>query len=89
MPAILVWGKGFEIRMTTLRKRSCYEEVLVKKAGLRRSAGQGYDFFNSRPGNGEPVTGAGLRAAIDEVLAGRDTAGPAQHGLQHRAAESA
>ena len=33
MPAILVWGKGFEIRMTSLREGSCYEEVFGKEGG--------------------------------------------------------
>ena len=32
-------------------------------------------FDDSRPGNGRPVTGADLRAAVDAVLAGRAPGG--------------
>jgi peroxiredoxin len=35
-------------------------------------------FDDSRPGTGQPVTGAELRAALDAVLSGRPVAGP-QH----------
>ena len=38
--------------------------------GARRLAYRG-QFDDSRPGNGRPVTGADLRAAVDAVLAGR------------------
>ena len=40
---------------------------------------------SSRPGNGLPVTGEDLRAALDAVLAGRRRPRPeGQHGLQHQ-----
>ena len=43
-------------------------------------------FDASRPGNGIPVTGKDLRAALDAVLAGKTTSAisSAQHGLQHQ-----
>ena len=41
----------------------------------RRLAYRG-ELDDSRPGNGKPVTGAALRAAIDAVLAGQAVAGP-------------
>ena len=33
-------------------------------------------FDDSRPGNGRPITGANLRAALEDVLAGRPVSGP-------------
>lgn len=36
---------------------------------------------DSRPGNGKPVTGADLRAAVDAVLAGREVAGEQRPSL--------
>ena len=46
-------------------------------------------FDDSRPGNGRPVTGADLRAALDAVMAGTSSSreSKAQHRLQHQVEE--
>lgn len=48
---------------------ACTPDLFLFDAGLRLAyRGQ---FDDSRPGNGRPVTGASLQAAVDAVLAGR------------------
>jgi peroxiredoxin len=50
-------------------KAACTPDIFLFDAGLRLVyRGQ---FDSSRPGNGIPVTGEDLRAAIDQVLAGK------------------
>ncbi len=53
---------------------ACTPDFFVFDAN-RRLAYRG-QFDASRPGNGKPVTGADLRAAVDAVLAGRPPAEP-------------
>jgi thiol-disulfide isomerase/thioredoxin len=51
-------------------RAACTPDLFLFDAGLRLAyRGQ---FDDSRPGNGKPVTGASLEAAIDAVLAGRE-----------------
>jgi len=50
-------------------RAACTPDFFLFDAG-RRLVYRG-QFDDSRPGNGRPVTGADLRAAVDAVLAGR------------------
>ncbi len=73
---------------TGFRFPMCYDES--QRVALSYSAACTPDFFlfdadrklvyrgqmdDSRPGNGKPVTGADLRAALDAVVAGREVGG--------------
>ena len=55
--------------MAKAYRAACTPDFFLFDAG-RRLAYRG-QFDDSRPGNGRPVTGADLRAAVDAVLAGR------------------
>jgi len=64
-------AKLFGICLRVVKQRSDAEDVLQDVyTNIWRKAGQ---FDASRPGNGIPVTGKDLRAALDAVLAGKTT----------------
>jgi peroxiredoxin len=60
-------------------RAACTPDFFLFDAG-RRLAYRG-QFDDSRPGNGKPVTGSDLRAAIDATLAGRMPAAEQQPSL--------
>lgn len=55
---------------------ACTPDIFVFDAGLRLAYRGRFD--DSSPGNGKPVTGADLRAALDALLAGQPVS-PQQH----------
>jgi peroxiredoxin len=57
-------------------RAACTPDFFVFDAGLRLAYRGRFD--DSSPGNGKPVTGAELRAALDALLAGQ-TPSPQQH----------
>ena len=65
-------------------RAACTPDIFLFDRG-RRLVYRG-QFDDSRPGNGIPVTGKDLRAALDAVLAGKPVSpnSKSQHGLQHQ-----
>ena len=78
-------GYGFPVLFDATQKvaqayrAACTPDFFVYD-GARKLAYRG-QFDASRPGNGQPVTGADVRAALDAVLAGKPVASKQQPSL--------